>query len=345
MLGVVVGRVIAGRYAVQVSLGRGGMGEVFLAQDQLLHRRVAVKEILSGRDSGLDPVAVERLIREARLAASIQHPNVVAVHDLIVEENQTFIVMEYLEARSLAEMIRTQTRLDPILVARIGAQVAGALEAAHRAGIVHRDVKPSNILIDTDSNAKLADFGVARGAGDTNLTSTGMVIGSVAFMSPEVAKGDPATPAADIFSLGCTLYAAVEGHAPFTDTSDPTNSMRILVRLISETAPPASHAGPISDLLARMLDPNPKGRPSAGETQRQLATTTITTGDDQTTPTTPATPTPITAPATSTPEPAQTAIDTAGPIAAATQLVTNRITTSEFKEPAPAIDLPVGATP
>ena len=271
-----MGRVIAGRYAVQVSLGRGGMGEVFLAQDQLLQRRVAIKEILSGRESGLDPVAVERLIREARLAAGIQHPHVVAVHDLIVENDQTFIVMEYLEARSLAEMIRTQGSVDPSTVARIGSQVAGALEAAHRAGIIHRDVKPSNILIDADGTAKLADFGVARGAGDANLTGTGMVIGSVAFMSPEVAKGDPASPAADIFSLGCTLYAAIEGHAPFTDTAEPTNGMRTLVRLISETAPPATHAGPLGPLLARMLDPDPKQRPSAGETQRQLATLSIT---------------------------------------------------------------------
>lgn len=273
-------RVIAGRYAIQVSLGRGGMGEVFLAQDQLLQRRVAIKEILSGRDSGLDPVSVERLIREARLAAGIQHPHVVAVHDLIVESGQTYIVMEYLEAQSLAEMIRTQTRLDPTTVARIGSQVAGALEAAHRSGIIHRDVKPSNILIDAAGNAKLADFGIARGSEDSTLTGTGMLIGSIAFMAPEVAKGEPASPAADVFSLGCTLYAATEGHAPFIDAAEPTNGMRTLVRLISQPAPPAVHAGPSAKLLARMLDQDPKARPSAGELQRQLAALSVAAPDE-----------------------------------------------------------------
>lgn len=268
-------RVIAGRYAIQISLGRGGMGEVFLAQDQLLQRRVAIKEILSGRDSGLDPVSVERLIREARLAAGIQHPHVVAVHDLIVESGQTYIVMEYLEAQSLAEMIRTQTRLDPTTVARIGSQVAGALEAAHRSGIIHRDVKPSNILIDAAGNAKLADFGIARGSEDSTLTGTGMLIGSIAFMAPEVAKGEPASPAADIFSLGCTLYAATEGHAPFIDTAEPTNGMRALVRLISQPAPAAEHAGPLTGLLARMLAQDLAARPAAGELQRRLAAISV----------------------------------------------------------------------
>lgn len=261
-------RVIAQRYAVQASLGRGGMGEVFLARDLLLQRRVAVKEILGGRDSGLDPVSVERFIREARLAAGIHHPHVVAVYDLIVEDGQTYIVMEYLEARSLAELIRTRGRLEPSFVAKVGSQVAGALDAAHRLGIIHRDVKPANILLNEQGDAKLADFGVARSSVDSGLTSTGMVVGSVAYMAPEVAKGDPATPAADVFSLGCTLYAATEGHPPFVDPSEPSNSMRMLVRLISHTAPPAVQAGGLAPLLSRMLDPDPAGRPVASEVQR-----------------------------------------------------------------------------
>ena len=335
-----MGRVIAGRYAVQVSLGRGGMGEVFLAHDQLLQRRVAIKEIISGRESGLDSVAVERLIREARLAAGIQHPHVVAVHDLIVEDNQTFIVMEYLDARSLAEMIRAQTCLDPITVATVGSQVAGALESAHRAGIIHRDVKPSNILIDAEGNAKLADFGVARGSADTSLTGTGMLIGSLAFMAPEVAKGEPVGPAADIFSLGCTLFAATEGRAPFTDAADPTNSLRTLVRLVSETAPPATHAGPLRPLLARMLDPDPKGRPSAGEVQRQLATISIS-------PTTEiATPNSITASPTddaTTPQPNSS--DQVGTMVGATRLVTNRSTPDEYLEPDEPADPSSGDDP
>lgn len=267
--------VIAGRYELVSSLGRGGMGEVFLASDVWLRRRVAIKRILgSVVGGGPDAVAVERMVREARLAAGVHHPNVVAVHDLIAADGQVFIVMEYVEARSLAEMIRSKGTLDPNLVGRVGAQVAAALEAAHRMGVTHRDVKPANILVDDSGIAKLADFGIARGAGDSHLTGTGMMIGSVAFMAPEVARGDALGQASDVYSLGATLFAAVEGHAPFARGADSSTSMGMLARLITEPVPLAAHAGPLTGVIARMMAADPAVRPTAGEVQRTLVSLT-----------------------------------------------------------------------
>lgn len=267
--------VIAGRYELVSSLGRGGMGEVFLASDVWLRRRVAIKRILgSVAGGGPDAVAVERMVREARLAAGVHHPNVVAVHDLIAEDGQVFIVMEYVEARSLAEMIRAKGTLDPNLVGSVGAQVAAALEAAHRMGVTHRDVKPANILVDDAGIAKLADFGIARGVGDSHLTGTGMMIGSVAFMAPEVARGDALGPASDVYSLGATLFAAVEGHAPFARGAESSTSMGMLARLITEPAPLAAHAGPLTGVIARMMAADPAVRPTAGEVQRTLVSLT-----------------------------------------------------------------------
>ena len=264
--------VIAGRYVLLSSLGRGGMGEVFLADDLVLGRRVAIKRILAG--SALDRVAIERLIREARLAATLHHPHVVAVHDLVTDGDRTHIVMEFVDSRSLAEMIRAKKQLEPPVVGRIGGQIASALEAAHRAGIIHRDVKPSNILVNDHQVAKLADFGVARSAGDPSLTGTGMMIGSVAFMAPEIARGEDVTPAADIYSLGATMYAAIEGHAPFASEAEPSSSMRMLARLITESAPYATHGGSFAGLIRRMMASDPADRPTAGEVQRSLAVLT-----------------------------------------------------------------------
>jgi len=192
------------------------MGEVFLATDTLLGRQVALKRIRrrSERDS-VDPVGLQRLRREAQAAAGVHHPNVVTVHDLVADGENLFVVMEYVQGQSLATLIRAQSGMDLLMVGRIGAQIAGALEAAHRAGVIHRDVKPANILLDAEGTAKLADFGIARSVGDDTLTGTGLLIGSLLFMAPEVAGGGPATAASDVYSLGATLFAACEGHAPF----------------------------------------------------------------------------------------------------------------------------------
>jgi hypothetical protein len=236
------------------------MGEVFLAEDTVLGRDVAVKHILPGDE---DPtVATQRLLREARSAARIHHPNVVTVHDLVLEGNDAYIVMEYVPAENLAQVLR-RGPLDPRRVARIGAQVADALAAAHALGIIHRDVKPSNILLAPGDVAKLTDFGVARVVGDTGLTQTGHMIGSIAYMPPEIARGADPAPAADLYSLGATLFAAVEGHSPFAGRDDSSTSVAMLVRLVTETAPAAIHAGVLAPLIADLLNPDPTGRPAA----------------------------------------------------------------------------------
>jgi len=247
------------------------MGEVFLAHDDVLERRVAIKRISTGTGAGEDhATAVNRLIREARSAAQIHHPHVVTVHDVVVEDGQTYVVMEYVPAPNLAQLVRRDGRLSPVRAANIGAQIAEALQAAHRLGIVHRDVKPPNILVSADDSAKLADFGVAQAAGDASLTRTGNLIGSVAFMAPEVARGGPATAATDVYSLGSTLYAVIEGRPPFAREGEPADSIAMLSRLISQPAPFARSAGLMSPIIATMLHSDPAMRPSAEAVKGQL---------------------------------------------------------------------------
>jgi eukaryotic-like serine/threonine-protein kinase len=250
------------RYVRRRLLGHGAMGDVWLADDQLLHRPVAIKQLRSA-DNTQDRTNLDRIVREARLAARLSHPNAVGVFDLVMENGMPYVVMEYVSGQTLADHIRERGALGAEAARSIIGQVAAALAAAHAVGIMHRDVKPSNILITDRGEAKLADFGVARQTGDATLTQTGMVIGTPAYLAPEVAQGAPPSPASDVWSLGATLFAAVEGEPPFTATnSDP---LTVLVRIISEPAPAARRAGALQPLVARMLDQQPAGRPSAAE--------------------------------------------------------------------------------
>ncbi|WP_375484447.1 protein kinase [uncultured Jatrophihabitans sp.] len=257
---------LADRYRRVATLGEGAMGEVWLADDLVLGRRVAVKQLRVGSDAA----SVERMVREARTAARLHHPNAVSVHDLVTADGRPYLIMEYVEGETLEERLRRVGRLSPAEACAIGAQVARALEAAHAQGVVHRDVKPANVMITGDGRAKLADFGIARREGDTSLTATGHTIGTLAFMAPEAVGDGHASAASDVWSLGATVFAAVEGHPPYLDGDGAT--ARLLFRLMTEPPPPAPHAGPAGPLLARMLDRSPERRPSAGEAARRLAT-------------------------------------------------------------------------
>ncbi|MEU4743081.1 serine/threonine-protein kinase, partial [Actinosynnema sp. NPDC023658] len=208
-----VGRLVAGRYRLRGRVGAGSMGVVWEALDERLDRVVALKQLVV--PGGADPVeAVGRAAREARIAARLQHPNAVTVHDVVEDDGRPVLVMEYLPARTLADRI-ARGPLPAERVVPIGAQVASALAAAHAAGIVHRDVKPGNVLVADDGTAKITDFGIARAAWDVTVTRAGVLAGTPAFLSPEVARGGEPGPESDVFALGATLYAAVEGRPPF----------------------------------------------------------------------------------------------------------------------------------
>ncbi len=209
-------RVIGGRYVVLAELGRGGMGIVWRAEDRVMGRHVAVKELhlpvgLSTEERALFR---ERLLREARTAGRLNDPGIVTVYDVITDDGVDHIVMELIDARTLAQVVATSGPLDERAVVTIGRQVLTALRTAHDGGVVHRDVKPSNVMLAADGRVKLTDFGIAQAADDPRLTTTGSLIGSPGYMSPERLEGGGATPAADLWALGATLFHAVQGHGP-----------------------------------------------------------------------------------------------------------------------------------
>jgi len=261
MARLAAGRIIANRYALKTSLGRGGTGVVWDAYDLLLGREVAVKEVVppptlpdTERRS-----AQARVLREARAAARLNHPGAVTIYDVLQDRGGTFIVMELVRAPTLAELVQAEGPLPAERVAEIGAQVASTLAAAHRAGIVHRDVTPGNVMVPEAGTARLTDFGIASLQGDPRLTSTGLVIGSPAYMAPEQAKGEPSGPATDFWGLGATMYYAVEGEAPF----DQGTPVATAAAVVNEEPRPMRRAGPLAPLLTALLAKNPAARPPA----------------------------------------------------------------------------------
>ncbi len=262
-------QVIAGRYRLVERLGGGGMGVVWRAHDERLRREVAVKQVLvpAGLTEPQTEEMVRRTMREGRIAARLQHPQLITVYDVVEDGGQPYLIMEYLPSESVAGL----GTLPYQEVARIGAEAAGALAAAHEAGVVHRDIKPANILVGKNDTVKITDFGISRVVADITATVTGTFAGTPAYLAPEVAKGEQATFAADVYSLGATLYAAVEGRPPAGTDSNP---MALLYRVASGTVERPEKAGPLADVLMWLLNPDPDKRPSMHEAKAALAAVT-----------------------------------------------------------------------
>ena len=246
-------------------IGRGGMGTVWLGRDTVLGRRVAMKRV--GMVPGGSAPDLERAEREARLAAALSHPHVVAVYDLVAEGEEHWLVMEHVEGESLAALIRRDGPLPADAAASILEQVSDALAAAHAHGIVHRDVKPSNILVSPQGHAKLTDFGIAKAEADASLTQTGLVTGSPAYLAPEVASGASATPASDIWSLGATLFHALAGRPPY-DVGD--NVLGALYKIVHEAPPRLDEAGWPTSVLHHTMASDPADRWDAGRVRDYL---------------------------------------------------------------------------
>ncbi|MEV5356894.1 protein kinase [Streptomyces sp. NPDC052693] len=267
------GRLLAGRYRVTARLGRGGMGVVWKAVDEVLGREVALKELRTYTDAaGPELAGLQlRMQREARAAARVRHPGVIAVHDIAEVDGRPIIVMELVDGPSLDDVLRDRGPLDPHEAAGIGAKVMEALAAAHRVGVLHRDVKPGNILLDRSGRVVLTDFGIATmddpGDGSaTHLTRSGELVGSLDYLAPERAQGAEPGPASDIWALGATLYAAVEGASPFRRTS----TFSTLTAIVSEPLPDPRRAGPLGPVLRRLMDKRPEARPEADQARDLL---------------------------------------------------------------------------
>jgi hypothetical protein len=263
------GRVIAGRYRLEAPVGRGAMGVVWRARDQLLDRDVAVKEVQIAETLTAEERAnaYQRTLREAKTAARLNHPGVVTVYDVAEDGGRPWIVMQLVSAQSLDQVLATSGPLSPRRAAEVGRQLLSALSVAHAAGVMHRDVKPSNVLLGRDDGAVLTDFGIATFQGDPRLTQTGMVMGSPGFTAPERIRGEDATPASDLWSLGATLYAAVEGHGPFEQRGGAVTTMSAI---INEDAPPAPAAGALAPVIAALLRREPSDRPDANAATRMI---------------------------------------------------------------------------
>ncbi|MEW2416564.1 serine/threonine-protein kinase [Streptomyces sp. NPDC046866] len=270
--GELVGRVLGGRYRVTATIGRGGMGVVARAVDELLGREVAVKVMRAYTDASAAELADlrARMQREAQAAARIRHHGVVTVHDVAEEEGLPVIVMELVEGPSLDSVLDERGPLDPREAAAIGARLMDALDAAHRAGVLHRDVKPANVLLEPGGRVVLTDFGIATvEAADeatAKLTRSGQLIGSLDYLAPERAQGREPGPASDIWSLGMTLYAAVEGGSPFRRTS----AWSTLSAIVSDPLPEPRRAGPLGPVLRALMAKEPQDRPDAARARAML---------------------------------------------------------------------------
>ncbi|MFE0515501.1 serine/threonine-protein kinase, partial [Streptomyces sp. NPDC058964] len=251
-------RLLAGRYRLGDVLGRGGMGTVWRAEDETLGRTVAVKELRfpSNIDEEEKRRLITRTLREAKAIARIRNNSAVTVFDVVDEDDRPWIVMELVEGKSLAEVIREDGLLEPKRAAEVGLAILDVLRSAHREGILHRDVKPSNVLIAEDGRVVLTDFGIAQVEGDPSITSTGMLVGAPSYISPERARGHKPGPAADLWSLGGLLYASVEGVPPY----DKGSAIATLTAVMTEPLEEPKNAGPLRDVIYGLLNKDPAKR-------------------------------------------------------------------------------------
>lgn len=264
------GHVLAGRYELMTPVGHGAMGTVWRAWDPVLAREVAVKEVslpdaITEQDRA---VLRERTLREARAAAKLNHPGVITVYDVIETDGNPWIVMELVTARSLDQILAQEGPLPPQRAAEMGVMLLEALASAHSAGIVHRDVKPANVLLTPAGRVVLTDFGLATCDGDPALTQVGVIMGTPGFCAPERIRGEPASPASDLWSLGATLYAAVEGRGPFHGAGSP---MAVLATIVNSEPPAPRSAGPLGAVINSLLGRDPSQRPDAASAGRMLA--------------------------------------------------------------------------
>ncbi len=262
-------RRIAGRYRLESKLGDGAMGTVWSGVDELLDRPVAVKEVRlpPGLPEAEASELRERALREARAIASLSHPNVVTLYDVARQEGEPFVVMELVPAQSLAELLAEQRTLTDQQLAVVADGLASALTAAHRAGIVHRDVKPGNVLIGQDGQIKLTDFGISRNISEQTITRTGIVLGTPAYIAPEMAAGERAATTADLWGLGATLFAAAEGHPPYDVGDNPLATMH---EVVHGPAPRTTRPGPVGEVINSLLVKEPDQRMPLTEVRRRL---------------------------------------------------------------------------
>ncbi|MEV6401144.1 serine/threonine-protein kinase, partial [Streptomyces sp. NPDC051907] len=262
------GRLVAGRYRLLERIGSGGMGTVWRAEDEVLGRHVALKKLHVPPHLSDDERATlyERTRREARSAARIAHPNVVVVHDVVDDAGLPCIVMEYVPSQTLGDVLKENGPVAPQEAARIGSGMIAALRAAHAAGVLHRDVKPGNVLLGADGRVVLTDFGIAVSSGTSTLTKTGELVGSVDYLAPERVKGETPGPASDLWALGATLYQAVEGKPPFRRNAALETAYAIAVDPLS----PPRAAGSLTSLIEELLTKDPQERPPAEAVELRL---------------------------------------------------------------------------
>ncbi|WP_416977884.1 protein kinase domain-containing protein [Streptomyces sp. T028] len=265
------GRLVAGRYRLVERIGRGGMGTVWRAEDELLARQVALKQLHPRPDLSEPEVATlyERTRREARSAARVAHPNVVVVHDVVEDDGRPCIVMEYVPAPTLGDLLDGGRTVPPEEAARIGLGMIAAVRAAHTAGVLHRDIKPGNVLLGAGGRVVLTDFGIATTTDTSTLTRTGEMIGSIDFMAPERIRGRTPGPSSDLWSLGATLYQAVEGRPPHRRGTAMETAYAIAV----DPPAPMRQAGALEPLIETLLAKDPEARPTAEQTERALRAT------------------------------------------------------------------------